>query len=634
MENLKVEMNNNTKNITNSSDTAQEHLMNLLDAVVAGNEDLARNIITFDPELILDSSANAMYPLGKEVKCLTPLEAAICAYDLDMVRMIKEVLHDKLQSGVKLSFDPDLEIQRQFEKVFPYGIGYKEIAHKSEAQEFKTSTLNEIFSAINAATDEEVEFELKNPEKNISGSLLNTALNKFRAEFTATSNLDPVFNPFYLLMAFNFYNEKFNKYWSSRHRLFWSQVIGYIQRQLPACFSQAISEHMESTYDADDLTHSERKCAAMFQKLLRTKKLGLEMLCAENDSATPIVKNVTESLLTAVAYGNEDLVRSIVTSNPELILDSSAIVIDISGKEIKELTPLQAAICAGDVGMVQMIKEVLHDKLQNGVKLSFDPDLEIQRQFEKVFPNGIIAVEMTQKFQAEKFKTSALNEIFSAINAATDEQIEFELDNPARKIPNSLLNTALNKFRAEFMARSIRDQIFNPFYLLAAFEFYGEQFDKFKCSNLRDCNRRDLFWRQVIGYIQRHLSACYLQAFAQGIYPIVEKGEKLNRDFEYAHYKGSYMRADIRSLDRLGFEYAVLSGVGRCGGPYYTGERAKSDCGGVASFKNYCEQKNQVWRSYIHAEPNSIIFRTIANTPLLDTVLVLVEGQVLKCKHE
>ena len=116
-----------------------------------------------------------------------------------------------------------------------------------------------------------------------------------------------------------------------------------------------------------------------------------------------------------MACGDEDLARKIVTSRPELLLDLSAIVTDISGKEIKELTPLQAAFCAGDVDMVLMIKEVLHQKLQRGITLSFEPELEMQRQFKLIYPNGVDSNEEAQKVKAQEFKTSTLETIFTAI---------------------------------------------------------------------------------------------------------------------------------------------------------------------------------------------------------------------------
>lgn len=323
-----------------------------------------------------------------------------------------------------------------------------------------------------------------------------------------------------------------------------------------------------------------------------------------------LIKHTLKSLLTAVVEGNEALANKIIRCRPELLLDASATVTDLSGKEIKNLTPLQAAICAGDTDMVQMIKEVLQQKLQIGITLSFNPELEIQRQIATIYPNGDInAIEAAQIATAQAFKTSMLEGIFTVINAATAELVKNEIDTPGQNNPDSQLNIALHTFRAQFATTVNSEQIFNPFYLLKAFEFYDEQFDNFRVNPDDIWSRRSIFWCQIIGYIQRHLPACLLQAFAQGIYDIRENKEKLNRDFNFRYGEGS-MRAFAGDLNNLGYKWAVARGqraVWVCcevwGGPAAVGR---------CVFKIYCEQKNQVWRTY---EPRI----TTAATPELLT---------------
>jgi hypothetical protein len=279
--------------------------------------------------------------------------------------------------------------------------------------------------------------------------------------------------------------------------------------------------------------------------------------------------------------------RKIITSRPELLIDSSATVKDISGKEIEGLTPLQAAICAWDVDMVQMMEEVFYQKILSRVTLSVEPKIVIQGQFEAIYPNGDIdLVETAQKVQAQEFKTYKLNEIFAAINAATDEQVQAEKTNPGQHT-DSQLNAALHNFRQQFAATSNGERIFNPFYLLKAFELYDEQFDNFTGNDQSKWNRRNLFWCQIIGYIQRHLPACYLQAFAQGIYYIVENNEKLQRNFKFKYGEG-YIWEKARGLNDLGHNCRAR---GRRGRPAGGGRR------GRVAFKIYCEQKNQVWRT-------------------------------------
>ncbi len=269
-------------------------------------------------------------------------------------------------------------------------------------------------------------------------------------------------------------------------------------------------------------------------------------------------EHLNNLLLTAVVCGDEDLARKIVTSNPKLLLASSAIGTDLSGKKIKYRTPLEAAIRAGDVEMAQMIVDVLHKKLQAGIRLSFEPELEMQRQFTAIYPNGVDAVETTQQLKAQEFKTSMLNAIFNAINTATAELVENELDTPGQNNPDSQLNVALHNFREQFIATSNRERIFNPFYLLMAFEFYDEKFGNFSGNEHAQWNRRNLFWRQIIGYTQRHLPACYLQAFAQSIYDTVMHKEKLTRDFKFRYYEGA---PPCLGSGNMGYMWAVSLGA-------------------------------------------------------------------------
>ena len=264
-------------------------------------------------------------------------------------------------------------------------------------------------------------------------------------------------------------------------------------------------------------------------------------------------KIILKELLSAVVCGNEYLVRKIVASRPELLLNPSAIVKDLSGKEIKNLTPLQAAICACDVDMVKAIKEILHQKLQSGVTLSFNPEFEMQSQFKIIYPNGVDSVETAQKVKAKEFKTSTLETIFDAINTATVVQVKFELETPGETNSDSKLNTALHNFREQFTTTSNLEQISNLFYLQNAFEFYDEKFDNFIGNEKAKWYKRDLFWRQIIGYIQRHLPACIWQAYAsrQCIFNIVDDGVKLKRNFQFLFMCSS------PPLDKLGYNFAV-----------------------------------------------------------------------------
>lgn len=321
-------------------------------------------------------------------------------------------------------------------------------------------------------------------------------------------------------------------------------------------------------------------------------------------------ETMRRKLLVAVICGDENLVRKIVYYYPELLLDTSVTISDFSGKLIKGLTPLQAAICSGDVEIVQMLNKLLQDKLKGDIKLSFDPKCEIQRQLTAIFPDGIHAVERIQKAEALKFKLSTLNELFIAINTAidaqvkfeldnpalnmiiTDEEIKFELDNPGQISTRRQLNLTLHNFRKEFTALSKQELIFNPFYVVSAYEIYLEQFNNF--TGILSCkwNRRNLFWRQIIGYIQRHLPICYLQAFMNNLYQTAKNEEKLNRNTTFKYSNGSIVTSAKTGLKELGYTKAADISILPNG-------ILRSEY-----FKIYCEKKYQVLRTLEQPQPS------------------------------
>jgi hypothetical protein len=277
---------------------------------------------------------------------------------------------------------------------------------------------------------------------------------------------------------------------------------------------------------------------------------------ARNISSEVRKKHALQSLLKAVAEGDEEFAKKIVTSRPELILVSAGTATDLSGREINGLTPLQAAICAGDVDMVSMITAVLQQKLEDRKTLCFDPGIEIHRQVAAIYPDGIDAVDAQQQTKAQEFNNSVLLNILNIINAATEQQVEFELNNPRENNPDSPLNVSLHNFRAQFTTTSNEETIFNPYYLLAALEFYSDQYG----ADNDTWNRADLFWRQIVGYVQRYLPACYLQAQADDDFPIRETLTR--RVFSVEHNPHAQLRLVDGDLDDLGYRWAYNT----CGG--------------------------------------------------------------------
>ena len=129
---------------------------------------------------------------------------------------------------------------------------------------------------------------------------------------------------------------------------------------------------------------------------------------------------------------------------------------------------------------------------------------------------------------------------------------------------------------------------------MISLHLYNEKNGRFVGNSDSSWLRRNLFLRQVVGYIQRHFPACYLQALVQGFY-------------YFARYKDCKLRRDYLKLSGqhackgVGYQYAI----GHKGKAVYDG-RCLMDGGASMgdSLATYYEQKNQVWRTYLPATDN------------------------------
>ncbi|MDF1796831.1 MAG: hypothetical protein P1U63_09870 [Coxiellaceae bacterium] len=243
-----------------------------------------------------------------------------------------------------------------------------------------------------------------------------------------------------------------------------------------------------------------------------------------------LIRRRTEhALLDHIVKGEEKKAQAMLNANPELILAHTAKTIDYSGKSIEGLTAFQAALCAGDADMVQMMQPYFA-ALDGGGE-------QVALQIKTLFPDGFDA-HLAHQLRA----TFDFSAIFDAISIASDDEVknalalsgvEFKQSDTARSKADSALTLteAMNRFRESFTNTSLREQTYNPQHLLQAIRLYASTFkaeileDWLQDRRGRDLNwdkgRHDLFWRQVIGFCQRFVPACTAQAFAQGLDSVV-----------------------------------------------------------------------------------------------------------------
>jgi hypothetical protein len=204
----------------------------------------------------------------------------------------------------------------------------------------------------------------------------------------------------------------------------------------------------------------------------------------------------------------------------------------------------------------------------------------MQQQIDEIFPEGIAAHIAAQKQKSKTEFVPMLDELIAAIKNASDEDLKAALHNECN---NSELYLVLNKFRAAFTDLSHSEKIFNPHYLLAAFEACV---DKFDWNNLV-LNKLVLFWSQVIGFVQRFLPATYAQAFAYSLVGIVEYKHTGSRSFNSRFDSGFSFYPLAISFSGLGFNYAAYSGRDRQPEDLSKGVKCRQQL-----FQNLCRTKN------------------------------------------
>jgi len=179
-----------------------EVLNSLLQHVAKGQQQKAEAILECYPELLLEAGTVKDYS-DRMIESVTPFELAYGADDLEMCQMMLPYFY--------ILKDGRTQALQQIQT----------FAKSNEAKPYDFSSLVAAFS-----TNQNVE----------------AALEKFRDDFKPglIKKGQKHFNIQILLEAFRLFED--NKLNFKSWRLFYIQVIGYLQRMLPACYAQAFSQ--------------------------------------------------------------------------------------------------------------------------------------------------------------------------------------------------------------------------------------------------------------------------------------------------------------------------------------------------------------------------------------------------------
>lgn len=275
-------------------------------------------------------------------------------------------------------------------------------------------------------------------------------------------------------------------------------------------------------------------------------------------------------LVQLIVYGDLKKSEDLLKAHPHLLrtlLTETVTVKDYSRRKVKQ-TAFGAALCAMDDELCEMLARYMTKE-------------EMDSQYQTIFPEGHEAY-----YQAQT--AFDFTQIVTAINNSNDADVEKAL---SLELPNNTsLWATLEQFRADFTNRSNQEVVFNPQHLIKAFELYDEKYANWTS------NQQNLFWRQVIGYVQRFLPANIAMDFVQGLYARIEYKIKSNRSFNFKYGVGSIFPLSLdSSLAGLGYNFALgcgeegvsvvaLSGRSRGRLSYY--------------FQILLQQKQQSWENY------------------------------------
>lgn len=314
--------------------------------------------------------------------------------------------------------------------------------------------------------------------------------------------------------------------------------------------------------------------------------------------ARPALSSAIDEVVRAALCGDEDLARRLIAANPNYLFQRSN-AMDFSGRIYTDITPFQAALFAGDVQMCEMMKHHFAS-IPNG-------EAEMQKQLRQVFANNQCIdshADLTSIFNShlEKQKQSTqinfkpmLDAVITAIKNASFEDLigklysqhngpisveeaikiyiiycheknfentsdffsdismrdlelktEIKLRACIEKYKHSALNNTLLHFKTAFKQLSNDEKVFNPQHLLYAL--------KAIVNLIRDSistDKKNIIWRDVVGFIQRFLPACYIQAYTQGMCHIFVKDMPLQR---------SFYTLPFLDHSKLGFDFAIHAG--------------------------------------------------------------------------
>ena len=161
------------------------------------------------------------------------------------------------------------------------------------------------------------------------------------------------------------------------------------------------------------------------------------------------------------------------------------------------------------------------------------------------------------------FTSRSVRQLITAFNAVSESVlVNFDVAQHALKdyyneLAQAIIHdadggqAAIERFREAIRhQKEIRQgKIFSLQHLIAAYAAYTDNFDA-----LGTWHKRDLFWNQVIGYVQRQMSTYDAQVHCSGVQSVLDDPARFKRSLKFSN-GGEFLPPAVNS--GLGFDFAA-----------------------------------------------------------------------------
>lgn len=278
---------------------------------------------------------------------------------------------------------------------------------------------------------------------------------------------------------------------------------------------------------------------------------------------------------------NVENLKALLVACPALLLHPMTVK-NRHDQKIKG-TIYQIALHEGDEELIDKVIKPPFEKLDNGAA-------RMEEQHKAWLCHDWLEAEDKACANA----LAAIDNVFAAFINASHPNDVTEL----RQYPYTITIHDKNACKALAAARSAIDALYQPTDevitsgrdpIIRVIEYFNDQYIKnYDALGGDNRPRNNALMRSLYGYFQRFAPINFMQAFAQGIYYIVNDKQPLIRSFEYSNWPGrTILPLDSDPLFRLGNEYyACVFGA--------DWSWARVDVGGFT--KLFINQKQQLYK--------------------------------------